>query len=217
MNDMVSLIFFLCRTIRLSSLNPDQAYGHLHIFTASNAPGALVMLYMSSYKLNRYGVDDAIRHLFCASKIVLNKDSYNRCGLIALEFCKWLCRAAGTCDPLYVFYRNSLVSMLELTDSLEKKELIGFKDIFPFVKELAVKLSHDWMLSTESTPLLSDVKDFSVFMVLVRKKIKRYVLNCGPIIFYFGDRFLVYQCVIWRRLSICMRFLLACCVNWTHV
>ncbi|KAL3820243.1 hypothetical protein ACJIZ3_006148 [Penstemon smallii] len=213
MNDLVSLIFYNCRTIRLSSPDPDQAYGHIQIFTASNAPGELVMLYMSSYKLNRYGVDDAIRHFFCASKIVLNKDTYNLCGLIALEFCKWLCRAAGTCDPLYVFCRNSLVSMLELTDSLEKKALIGFKDIFSFVKELAVKLSHDMMLSTESTSLLSDVRDFSVFLVLVRKNIERYVLNCGPIVFFFGDRFLVYQCVIRMRLCICMRFLLACCVN----
>ncbi|KAL3820644.1 hypothetical protein ACJIZ3_006549 [Penstemon smallii] len=41
------------------------------------------------------------------------------------------------------------------------------------------------MLSTESTPLLSDVRDFSVFLVLVRKEIERYVVNCGPIVFFF--------------------------------
>ncbi|KAL3820241.1 hypothetical protein ACJIZ3_006146 [Penstemon smallii] len=104
---------------------------------------ALVMLYMSSYKLNKHAADDAIRHFFLA---------------------------AGTCDTLYVFCRNSLVSKLELTDSLEKKALIGFKDIFPFVKELAVKLSHDLLLSTESTPLLSDVRDFSMFLVLLRRR-----------------------------------------------
>ncbi|KAL3806799.1 hypothetical protein ACJIZ3_000516 [Penstemon smallii] len=96
-------------------------------------------------------------NFFCASKIVLNKDTYNRCEPIALEFCKWLCRVAGTCVPLY-------------------KVLIGFKDIFSFVKEQVVKLSHDLLLSTESTPLLSDVRDFSVFLVLVRKKIERYVV-----------------------------------------
>ncbi|KAL3820244.1 hypothetical protein ACJIZ3_006149 [Penstemon smallii] len=46
-------------------------------------------------------------------------------------------------------------------------------------------LSHDLLLSTVSTPLLSDVRDFSVFLVLVRKDIERYVVNCGPIVFFF--------------------------------
>ncbi|KAK4485013.1 hypothetical protein RD792_007621 [Penstemon davidsonii] len=170
--------------------DPDKAYGHLQIFTASSAPGALVMLYMSSYKLNRDAAADAITNFFSASKIVFNKDTYNRCAPIALEFCKWLCRAVGTGDPLYVFCRSSLASMVELTDFQEKKGLIGFKDIFPFVKELAVKLSHDLLFSTESTPLSSDVRDFSALLVPVRKEIERYVVNCGPIIFtYRGENF----------------------------
>ncbi|KAL3820804.1 hypothetical protein ACJIZ3_006709 [Penstemon smallii] len=203
MNDVVFLIFYLyknyppflpvlpLKTVKSMLLqflsltpqsDPDQAYGHLQIFTASSAPARLVMLYMSSY---RNAAADAIRHFFCASKTVLNKDTYNRCGPIALEFCKRLFRAVGTYDPLYVFCRRSLASMLELTDPLEKKALIGFKDIFPFVKELAVKLSHDLLLSTESTPSLSDVRDFSVFLVLVRKEIERYIVNCGPIVLSF--------------------------------
>ncbi|KAL3806800.1 hypothetical protein ACJIZ3_000517 [Penstemon smallii] len=147
--------------------------------------------------------------LFNKRKYILKPNQHLLLQRIYLEFCKWLCRAAGTCDPLYVLCRNSLVSMLEFTDSLEKKAFIGFKDKFPFVKELAVKLSHDLMLSTESTPLLSDIRDFSMFLVLVSKDIEGYVLNCGPIVFYFrGEIYGLPVCVIRRRLSICMKFLL---------
>lgn len=199
-NDVVSLIFHLCKNnppasqllavptpktvksmlVEFLTMTPrtdaDQASGHLQIFSASSAPAALVMLYMSSHRPNRSAADEAIRQFISSSKTVLPKHTYHQCVPIILEFCKLLKRAAGIDDPLYCLCRSSLGTMVGHIEVGEKKGLIGVRDIFPFVNELAAKLSHDLVLSTESFPFpgpsLSDVNDFSSFVVPVRNEIK---------------------------------------------
>ncbi|KAI3456542.1 hypothetical protein Pfo_013205 [Paulownia fortunei] len=208
-NDVVSLIFYLYKNnplpppllavpppktvksmlVEFLSMTPrtdsDQASGHLQIFSASSAPAALVMLYMSSHKPNREAADDAIRQFITSSKTILPKHTYQQCVPIVLEFCRLLNRAAGIDDPLYALCRSSLGTMVEYIEIGEKKGLIGLRDIFPFVSELAAKLSHDLVLSTESTsfmgPSSDDVGDFSAFVVPVRNEIKGDVGFCGPI------------------------------------
>ncbi|KAK4491907.1 hypothetical protein RD792_002689 [Penstemon davidsonii] len=176
------LIDFLAMIPRTDA---DQAYEHLKIFTTSSAPQALVMLYMSSYQANRDAADDAIRQFVSSSKTVVPKHTHDKCVHIFLEFCDLLRKAAGTNDPLYGFCRTSLGTMVECTEVWERKGLLGLHDIFPFVRELAAKLAHDLVLSTESTsfvgPSLSDVKDFSAFLVPVRNEIKGNVAFSVPI------------------------------------
>ncbi|KAK6149551.1 hypothetical protein DH2020_017076 [Rehmannia glutinosa] len=112
---------------------------------------------------------------------ILNSSSMSAalCVPIVLEFCKLLKRAAGVDDPLYGSCRSSLGTMVEYTDIRENKWSIGLGDIFPFVSELAAKLSHDLVVSAESTsfpgpsPSIGDVDDFTAFMVAVRNEIKR--------------------------------------------
>lgn len=205
-NDVVSLIFHLYKNnsapascpktlksmiVEFLSTTPrgvdvDKAPGHLQIFNASSAPAALVMLYMSSHKPNREIADDAIRLFITSSKSVLPKQIHEDCvPTIVLEFCKLLKRAVGIDDPLYCLCRSSLGAMVEYVEIGEKKGLVGLRDIFPFVSELAAKLSHDLELSTEPTsfpgPSLSDIRDFSSFVVPVRNEIKKNVEFCGPI------------------------------------
>ncbi|KAH6777298.1 ubiquitin protein ligase 5 [Perilla frutescens var. frutescens] len=208
-NDVVSLIFHLCKNnppasvflavptpktvksmlVEFLSMTPrtdaDQASGHLQIFSASAVPAALVMLYISSHKPNKTAADEAIRQFISSSKTVLPKHTYHQCVPIILEFCTLLKMATGTDDPLYSLCRSSLGAMVEYVEVGEKKGLIGVRDIFPFVNELAAKLSRDLVLSTETIPFLgpslSDINDFSSFVVPVRNEIKGDVGFCGPI------------------------------------
>ncbi|XP_073307471.1 E3 ubiquitin-protein ligase UPL5-like [Primulina huaijiensis] len=206
-NDVVSLIFFLYKNnpptpilsvprpktvksmlLEFLTMTPqpdsDQAYGHLQIFTASSAPAALVMLYMSCHKPNRDAAEDAIRQFISSSKNVLPKHTYHQCVPIILDFCKLLSLAAGTDDPLYILCRGSLAAIVECIEIGENKGLIGLRDLFPFVSELAAKLLRDLSLSMESksfVPSFSDVKDFAAIVVPVSNEITRHDGYCGPI------------------------------------
>lgn len=205
-NDVISLIFHLYKynspppscpkTVKamiaeflsktpLEADGSEKTSGHLQIFNASSAPAALVMLYMSSHKPNRDAADDAIRHFITSSKTSLPKHTHHDCVPIILEFCKLLKRAVGIDDALYCLCRSSLGAMVEYVEIGGKKGLVGLRDIFPFVSELAAKLSHDLELSAGPTtfpgPSLSDISDFSSFVVPVKNEIKKYVEFCGPI------------------------------------
>ncbi|KAL3850934.1 hypothetical protein ACJIZ3_012816 [Penstemon smallii] len=200
-NEVVSVIFYLYknnppapltvipapRTVKtmlidflamIPRTDADQAYEHLKIFTTSSAPQALVMLYMSSYQANRDAADDAIRQFVSSSKTIVPKHTHDKCVHIFLEFCDLLRKAAGTNDPLYGFCRTSLGKMVECTEIWERKGLLGLHDIFLFVRELAVKLTHDLVLSE---PSMKDVRDFTTFLVPVRNEIKGNVAFRGPI------------------------------------
>ncbi|KAG8385825.1 hypothetical protein BUALT_Bualt03G0085500 [Buddleja alternifolia] len=182
------LMQFLSMTPRTVS---DQASGHLQIFTASSAPSALVMLYMSSHKPNRDAADEAIKQFITSIKNVLPKHTYHECVPIVLEFCRLLKGAAGSDDPLYGVCRSNLGTIVEYIEIGEKKGMIGLCDIFPFVSELASKISHDLVLSTESSsfvgPSLSDVSDFTAFLVPVTNEIKGNAVVRGPIGFPLNE------------------------------
>ncbi|KAK4439427.1 E3 ubiquitin-protein ligase UPL5 [Sesamum alatum] len=210
-NDVVSLIFYLYKNnpprpppsllalsppktvksmlMEFLSMTPrndtDQASGHLQIFSASSAPAALVMLYMSSHRPNKEAADDAIRQFISSCKSVLPKHTYQQCVPIVMEFCRLLNRAAGTDDKLYGLCRSSLGTMLEYIEVREKTGVVGLRDIFPFVSELAAKLSHDLVVSMEPTtssgPSLDDVTDFSAFLAPARSEIKADAGASGPI------------------------------------
>ncbi|KAL8032963.1 hypothetical protein ABFX02_13G132000 [Erythranthe guttata] len=172
----------------------EKLSGYLQIFNSSSAAGALVMLYMSSCKTNKEEAEEAIK-----SFITSIKNSWKHfcldTVLIVLEFCRLLNKTAGIDDPLYCFCRRTLGEMAkeesigiankESTGIEKKKCLIGIHDIFPFVNELASKLSRDLMSSTESTffPSLSpkDVTDFSTFIEAMKIQIERRVGFGGPI------------------------------------
>ncbi|CAA0817976.1 E3 ubiquitin-protein ligase UPL5 [Striga hermonthica] len=176
------LLEFLSMTPRTDT---DQASGHLQIFSASSAPAALVMLYMSSYKPNRDVAGDAITHFITSCKTILPKQHYHLCVPIVMEFCKLLSRAVGIDDSLYALCRSSLGTMVEFIDIGEKKDSVGLRDVFLFVCELATKLSSDLVTSTQSgsfsAPSISDVQDFAAFVAPVRNGIKADIGFCGPI------------------------------------
>ncbi|XP_059663181.1 E3 ubiquitin-protein ligase UPL5 [Cornus florida] len=192
-DEMVSLICRLCRGestvshkyvksrlmefFRMTPRNDTEAAaGHLQIFMSSCAPAALVMLYVSPVKGNKECADESIRQFISSSQNVLPKLVLSQCAPIMLEFCKLLGRTAHD-DPLYSLCRSSLGSMVEKCDT--NKALIAVQEIFPFVSELAAKLSSDLVLSMESPtgigPLLSDVCDFTAFLLPLRTVIKEQV------------------------------------------
>ncbi|XP_024017830.1 E3 ubiquitin-protein ligase UPL5 [Morus notabilis] len=210
-DDMISIICRLCKGEPYSnepkdikscmseyfSMTPkeenDSATSHLQIFMSSSAPAALVMLYVSPIKENKQHSEGAVKHFLGLIRNSLHKPLYNQCAPILLEFCKLL-RRVGYEDPLYVSCRNALGSLLESVASSNSshgsalpdnvKELIGVQEIFPFVSELSERLSRDLVSSVESTgvgPLLSDVRDFSAFLLPLNKAITQQVGSRGRI------------------------------------
>lgn len=182
----------LAQYLSMTPRDDEQASGHLQIFSASSAPAALVMLYMSSHRSNRAQADEAIRHFITSSKNNLPKQTHQECAPIILEFCKLLKGAAGIDDPLYSLCRSSLGGMVEFIEVGKKKGLIGVPDIFPFVKELAAKISLDLVLSTEIImpfpgPSLGYINDFSSFVASVRNGIIGNIGFCGPIQVPFSE------------------------------
>ncbi|MCD7461388.1 hypothetical protein HAX54_046016 [Datura stramonium] len=207
-NDLVSQIFDLCKSgnprpsnrlkTRLTDFltmtprnDTEQASEHLQIFLSSCAPAALVMLYMSQAKVNKDTADESIRQFINSSKTVLPKPIYLQCAPIVLEFCKLLSGAAGVDDSLYGLCRSSLGGIVESIGiarwESNGKDVIELQDIFPFVRELAVKLSQALESSMGSIaitgPSLSDVRDFSAFMHPIRNLIGDHVASRSPIAF----------------------------------
>ncbi|KAK3433532.1 hypothetical protein EUGRSUZ_D01415 [Eucalyptus grandis] len=200
-DDMIYLVFRLCKgetvpyalkTIRTRiseylSMTPkddgDAATGHLQIFMSSSAPAALVMLYMSPIRGNKEHAEESIRHFLELCIIELPKSLRSRCAPIVLEFCKLLRRIASH-DPLYLSCWSSLGPMMEVikvqwvsehTESV--KRAISIKEIFPFVKELAGKLSKDMevsLISAASVGSWSDVNDFTMFLRPLRTVMSGY-------------------------------------------
>ncbi|KAA8520187.1 hypothetical protein F0562_014443 [Nyssa sinensis] len=175
----------------------EAAAGHLQIFMSSCAPAALVMLYMSPGKGNKESAEELIRQFINSSRSVLPKPIHTQCAPIVLEFCKLLGRAARD-DPLYSLCRSSLGSMVEyisigrgLRNDDSNKALIAVQEIFPFVSELAARLSNDLASTMESPtnvgPLLTDVCDFTAFLLPLRTAIMEQVGLGGPISMPFDE------------------------------
>ncbi|OMO76937.1 Ubiquitin-protein ligase 7 [Corchorus capsularis] len=208
MDDMISVVCRLCRGELVSSStkrirdclnkfftmtakdNGDSAPAHLQIFMSSSAPAALVMLYMSPIIGNKECAEISIKHFLNSCKNAVSKQFHSYCAPIVLEFCKLL-RKVVKDDALYVQSRSTLGFLLEIVGSSkslvmqEVKGAIVVEDIFPFVNELADKLSKDLDSSVESTtssgPLLSDVRDFTAFLNPLRFAIREQVGFQTPI------------------------------------
>ncbi|PPS11552.1 hypothetical protein GOBAR_AA09071 [Gossypium barbadense] len=208
MDDMISVICRLCRgetppsptkhikdcltnffTIAPKD-NNDSGPAHLQIFMASSAPAALVMLYMSPIKKNKMCADDSIRHILTQYRSALPKHLHSYCAPILLEFCKLLRKVVNE-DSLYEACRSALGMLLESVGTSrglmlpEVKGLIVIQDIFPFVSELADKISKNLESSVDSTssgePLSSDVRDFTAFLNPLRSTILERVAFRIPI------------------------------------
>ncbi|KAJ4828484.1 hypothetical protein Tsubulata_022600 [Turnera subulata] len=198
MNDMLSFIYRLCRgpvchpyaSKRIKELmnefftltpkdHKDDIPGHLQVFMSTSAPAALVALYLSPTKGNKEVAESSIKHFMNSCRISFSKPFHSHCAPIVLEFCKLLRKIAED-DPLYLSCRGTLGYLLENAGTSRSKHggyadceedangLIVMQEIFPFVGELASRLSKDLVLSMESPtnvgPQLSDVRDFSAFV-----------------------------------------------------
>ncbi|XP_019262636.1 PREDICTED: E3 ubiquitin-protein ligase UPL5-like [Nicotiana attenuata] len=211
MNDLISLIsgilkgnypavnsnsyYILKMLIQFLTITPkdntEKAYEHIQIFISSSAPSALVMLYMSSNYANKNSADESVRSFIDSFKSKLPVPVYNGCVPIVLEFCKLLRGAVGIDDRLYNKCRSSLGAIVESTGiatcKAETKKLLALQDVFPFVCEVASKLSYDLELTMGSTKLIglsfSIVRDFTVFMLPVRNVIRWQVPFRFPITF----------------------------------
>ncbi|KAL1537264.1 HECT-type E3 ubiquitin transferase [Salvia divinorum] len=205
-NSVISLIFKLCKssspvcvtkTVKMMlaefmSLpsDTDKAYEHLQIFSASSAAKALVILYTSSHA-NRVAADEAIRHIITSGKSILQgmPNMHHECVPIILEFCRLLKKAAGIDDPLYCVCRSSLAALLQNIE-IGKKAKTGIPDIFPFVKELAIKITFAFALSTQAMPFpgpsIADIQDFSLFVAPLMQEVKDL---CDPIKFPLTEDF----------------------------
>ncbi|XAR53849.1 Ubiquitin--protein ligase [Bertholletia excelsa] len=182
--------------LTMTPRSEEAAAGHLQIFLSSCAPAALVMLYMSPEKGNKECADESIRQFVNSSRIVLPKTIYSMCAPIVLEFCKLLGRVARD-DPLYSLCRSSLGSMVEnisigrSENSDSSKALISVKEIFPFVTEIAARLSND-LGSSVSSPVTAgpssiDVCDFTAFLLPLRNAIMEQVASSASISMSFCE------------------------------
>ncbi|GJZ77454.1 E3 ubiquitin protein ligase UPL5-like protein [Tanacetum coccineum] len=143
----------LTRFLTMTPKDTNNAASYLATFVSSGAPEALVKL----YKVRAY---DFIRYFITSSKDELRKPIYNELfAPLVLEFCKLLRKAVTQDDALYIFCRASLGSMLNKTG------IISVQDIFPFVDELATKLSQGSVSSRESIgPSLTHLLEFNNFL-----------------------------------------------------
>ncbi|XVE87679.1 hypothetical protein DITRI_Ditri19aG0007000 [Diplodiscus trichospermus] len=202
MDDMISLICRLYREEKIPSStkhikdclvnffanvpkdNNDSAAAHFQIFMASSAPTALVMLYMSPIIGNKQCADTSIRHFLTSCRSTVSKQLHSYCAPIVLEFCKLLRKVANE-DSLYSSCRSTLGVLLETVVASrglmlpEVKGLIAMQEIFPFVSELADKLSKELDSTVDSNTtaasLSSDVRDFTSFLNPFRSAISEQV------------------------------------------
>ncbi|KAH0739578.1 hypothetical protein KY290_038283 [Solanum tuberosum] len=101
---------------------------------------------------------------------------YRQFAPIFFEFCTILRRAAGVDDTLYIFCRSSLAAMMK-RNVHDVRHVLRLQDIFPFVHELATRLSHALELSVQLAEFIqlseSDVREFIQFMHRVKCAIRR--------------------------------------------
>ncbi|KAK9051783.1 hypothetical protein SSX86_028411 [Deinandra increscens subsp. villosa] len=171
------LVEFLDVTTK-KDIHANHLASHLNIFQSLCAPAALVMLYMSPHKCNKDLAEKSIRTFITSCKIGLAKPFYSQCAPVMLEFCNLLSRSAAQDDPLYKLCRSSLGSMVEdlrigrgsrNPDGFNNRmSMIAVKDIFPFVTELANKLTDGLGINLSS----NEVRDFAAFLWPVKAAIK---------------------------------------------
>ncbi|XP_042514494.1 E3 ubiquitin-protein ligase UPL5 isoform X2 [Macadamia integrifolia] len=208
-NDLVSAICRLCReeapqpprsyryvkarVEEFLRMTPNDDYemasGHIQIFKSAGAPTALVMLFLSPIEGNKQCAEGAIRPFLTPNVESLPKSVQAHCASIVLEFCKLLTRTSRE-DPLYISCRNTLGSLLEnlpvAHESIyfgNEKAFVVIREFYPFVRELANRLSAGLELSMKSSQCVilsvSDVRDLSAFLLPLRRAIEDQMIGDG--------------------------------------
>ncbi|XP_042519646.1 E3 ubiquitin-protein ligase UPL5-like [Macadamia integrifolia] len=210
-NDLVSSICRLCREEALQPprsyryvrarveeflrMTPkddsEMASGHIQIFKSAGAATALVMLFLSPVKGNKQCAEDSIRLFLTQDNELLPKTVQAHCASIVLEFCKLLSRTSRE-DPLYISCRNTLGSLLETFAGAHESRYFGnekasviIREFYPFVRELANRLSACLEVGMNSPQCVglsvSDVRDFSAFLLPLRRAIEDQLVGDGPV------------------------------------
>ncbi|CAL0334565.1 unnamed protein product [Lupinus luteus] len=169
-----------------SKFDSEYANAYFNIFLSSNAHVLLVMLYISPGQSNKELADLAIRHFLSSCKTIISKALQSQRARLVLEFCKVLKRV-GSDDPLYLLSRSTFMSLLETASvsycSVGGKGNLLLQDISPFVREYADKLLRDLDLCKAGSNclghMIKDVRDFTAFLVPMRKGIRELQTSKG--------------------------------------
>ncbi|KAK4731146.1 hypothetical protein R3W88_024134 [Solanum pinnatisectum] len=156
----------------------DKSEEYLQILIHSSVPAALVKLYVSRFVTTKQAAHgcicqfiDSCRTLF-ANRVTI----YRLFAPIVSEFCKILRGFVGVDDDLYIYCRSSLAAMMKWYVH-NVKYVLRLQDGFPFVREMATRLSRALELSVQSAEFIklsdSNVHEFSKFMHQVKCTIRR--------------------------------------------
>ncbi|KAK4707279.1 hypothetical protein R3W88_033126 [Solanum pinnatisectum] len=155
----------------------DGSEEYLQIFIHSSVP---VALKQTAHECICQFIDSC-KTLF-ANRVTV----YRLFAPILFKFCKILRGAAGVDDTLYIFCHSSLAKMMEWYVHNVKYKL-RLQDVFPFVHELATRLSHALELIVQSTEFIqlseSDVREFIKFMHPVKCAIRHQKEFGNPVSF----------------------------------
>ncbi|KAH0632785.1 hypothetical protein KY284_035571 [Solanum tuberosum] len=209
MNDLNSLIHDLCNCNDNTDVNAnvtcmmkmltdfltmtpkdgaDRSEQYLQIFIHSSVPAALVKLYVSPSETTKQAAHECICQFIDSCKTLFANPVtvYRQFAPILFEFCKILRGAVGVNDALYIFCRSSLAAMMKGYVH-DVKCMLRLQDVFPFVRELATRLSCALELSVQSAEFLqlsdSDVREFIKFMHPVKCAIRRQQTFGSPVSF----------------------------------
>ncbi|KAI3698194.1 hypothetical protein L6452_31306 [Arctium lappa] len=173
-----------------NEINHASVSDHLHIFTSSCVPQALVMLYMSPYKHNKECATESVQELMASIRFMLPQTVSSQFVPVVLLLCKMLQRAAGYDDSLYKFCRSSLGDLVKdaknfnhggVVDDDDNKVVIELQDMFPFAAEVASKLSRGLVSSVESVSdfrfLRDDVTDFVAFLKPLKAAVRYHLVS----------------------------------------
>ncbi|XP_022132818.1 E3 ubiquitin-protein ligase UPL5 isoform X2 [Momordica charantia] len=159
----------------------DSGVKQLQVFLSLSAPAALVMLHLSKIKGNKECADKLIKHFMDLLRHSVPKSLHDCGAIIVLEFCNLLRRDTPE-GSLYSLCRSTLGSLLG-TEGISRgmrclesvRGPIKTPELFPFVNELANKLSIDLSSSmrspTSAGPSVTDIRDFTAFLLPLRSAV----------------------------------------------
>ncbi|XP_049391686.1 E3 ubiquitin-protein ligase UPL5-like [Solanum stenotomum] len=156
----------------------DGSEEYLQMFIYFCVPAALVKLYISPSVIKKQAAHGCVCQFIDNCRILFTDPTtvYRQFAPIFFEFCTILRGAAGVDDTLYIFCRSSLAAMMK-GNVHDVKHVLRLQDIFPFVHELATRLSHALELSVQLAEFIqlseSDVREFIQFMHRVKCAIRR--------------------------------------------
>ncbi|KAG5584727.1 hypothetical protein H5410_045161 [Solanum commersonii] len=147
----------------------DKSEEYLQILIHSSIPAALVKLYVSRFVTTKQVAHGCICQFIdsCKTLFANRVTIYGLFAPILSEFCKILRGAAGVNDDLYIYSQSSLAAMMKWYVH-NVKYVLRLQYVFPFVRELAAKLSCALELSVQLAEFINlsdnDVREFIKFM-----------------------------------------------------